>query len=218
MNLIKNDPFDLSNDFASTIYHISQNFSGHDQTSWILVNSNITSHQTNVLKLVLQLSVFLVGKSLDRRGIDNTAVLFERISNSIFSNCSFTSRCMGTHQYWLIWFNSFDSFGLERIKCESILFSLQTALVLFALIVLRIIDLMNTALLSPNFFNLNIFQSFFGNLLIFLIWFLKQKRLLGMKMVLMVDLARAFLFQTLRPDSFDRLLKNSKGIFAFHCC
>lgn len=78
VNLVKDDPLDLTNNLASPIDHIPQDFSCHDKTGGALVNSHVPSNQSYISKLFLQLTILLVGKCLDRRSVDDSAVALQR--------------------------------------------------------------------------------------------------------------------------------------------
>lgn len=75
MDFIKNNPSDFSSDFRTSIKHGSKNFSGHNQATSSLINTNITSNQTDILEFLLQFSVFLIGQGLNRRCINNLLLI-----------------------------------------------------------------------------------------------------------------------------------------------
>jgi hypothetical protein len=216
--LIEDHPLNFPDNLAASVNHIPQNLGRHHQTSGVLVNSHVTSHQTDVTKLVLKLSILLVRKSLDRGCVYHSAVPLKRIGNSVLRNRRLTCRRVGANQNRLIRLYSSDRFGLEGVQNEGVLFGLKTSLVLFSFIVFGVVHLMDASLLFSDPLDLDVLQSFLADLLILLILFLQQQRLLGMEWVSVVDLSRTLLFCALWPVSFDGLLEYRKGVFAFHCC
>ena len=218
MHLVEDHPLNFPDNLAASVDHVPQNLGRHHQASGILVNSHVTSHQTDVIELVLELSVLLVGKSLDRGCVYHSAVPLERIGNSVLRNRRLTCRRVGADQNRLIRLYSSDRFGLEGVQNKWVLFGLKTSLVLFPFIVLGVVHLMDAPLLFSDPLDLDVLQPFLAYLLILLILFLQQQRLLGMQWVPVVDLSRTLLFCALWPVPFDGLLEYRKGVFAFHCC
>lgn len=120
MDFIEDDPGDFAHDFGTAIQHGPQNFGRHDETTGCGINGNITSHEANVTKLGLEVSVLLVGKSLDGTRVDDPLVLLEALGNGVFGNDRLTSRGMGGNQDTLFALNRGDGEGLEGIELEGV--------------------------------------------------------------------------------------------------
>jgi len=116
MHLIKYNPSHLSYNLWPIIKHTPQNLCGHNNTTCTLIHSNITSHQTNIMKLLLQFPVLLITQSLNRTSINNPLLIIQTLSNSVLSNSSFTSWSMSSHQDRLILHNTFNCFILKCVQ------------------------------------------------------------------------------------------------------
>ena len=62
---VENHPLHLTHDLAASVYHVPQNLSSHHQAGSVLLDGDVASHQSHVNELLLQLTVLLVGQSLD---------------------------------------------------------------------------------------------------------------------------------------------------------
>ena len=158
MDLIENDPLDLSHNLTASINHVPQDFCCHDETCCILVDGDITCNQTHIIEFFLQLSVLLIWQSLDWRCVNDSASVFKWISDGVLSDCCLTGRCMCTYEDWLITLNCVNTFALERIELEFVLFGVVCSMIIFSNVIFGIKDFVNTALFLSLHENFNIFR------------------------------------------------------------
>ncbi|KAI6756802.1 hypothetical protein HG530_011400 [Fusarium avenaceum] len=118
VNLVKHDPSNFSHDLGTSIQHRSQNLSRHDQTTCCRVDSNISSHETNVSENGLEISVLLVTQSLDGTCVDNPLVALETLRDSILGHNCLSGRSMRGNENTLLSLNRRHGETLEGIELE----------------------------------------------------------------------------------------------------
>ena len=60
MNLVEDDPFQITNDVGPIIEHRPKNFRRHDEASRLSIDLNVASQKPHVSKSRLKVSEFLV--------------------------------------------------------------------------------------------------------------------------------------------------------------
>lgn len=161
MDFVEDDPLDFPNDLTAPIDHVPKNFSGHDQTWGRLIDGDITSNKTHIMKILLQLSILLIGKCLDRWSVDDSWFVSHTDWNSVLSNSGLTSGSMGTNQHILLRLDSSYGLLLERIQCELVLSRVCWSCVNIPFIVFGIEHFMNASILAPFDFNFYVIEFIF---------------------------------------------------------
>lgn len=98
MHFVKYNPLNVSYHLSPSIQIVSQNFSSHDNATSLRIHRNITSDDTYRIELFGELSIFLVGKGFDWRGVDNFPFVFQSQSDTILRHYCFTSTGMCSHK------------------------------------------------------------------------------------------------------------------------
>ena len=101
MNLIEYDPLNILKISRVIVKHLLQNLSSHNDACCICVQGNISSADTNYIRLILmyltiselifELSVLLIRQSLNWRSVDSFGHVLPRNGDSILRDNSFTS-------------------------------------------------------------------------------------------------------------------------------
>jgi hypothetical protein len=91
VNLIEDDPFNLSDDLTAAIDHIPQDLCSHHQACSALVDGDITSHQSYIAEFLFEFSVLLIGECFDGRCVDDSTVIFQGECDRVFGDGCFTS-------------------------------------------------------------------------------------------------------------------------------
>ena len=118
VDLIEHDPCNFAHNLRTAVKHRTQNLGGHNQTGGGRVDCDISSHQSNVAKFGLELTVLLVTQRLDGTGVDDSLVVLQTLCNRIFSNNSFTRTGVRGDQYTLITLDRHDRHLLEGVESE----------------------------------------------------------------------------------------------------
>lgn len=161
MNLIENNPFYLSYYFTAPVDHVSEDFCCHDQAWCWLIDCHITSHQTHIMEVFLELSVLLVRKGFYWGCVNYSGFVPHAHRYSILGDRSFTCWCMRTYKDVLVWLNWTHCFLLEGIKRKLVLASIAWARVHFPFISFGIEYFMNASLIISLHLNLHIVKSIF---------------------------------------------------------
>ena len=61
MNFIKNNPLNIPDHFSTSIQIIPKYFSSHDDTTSLLIHTDITSYYSHRVELLTQFTIFLIG-------------------------------------------------------------------------------------------------------------------------------------------------------------
>jgi len=77
MNLIEDDPLDISYHFSTSVQVITQNLGCHNDTASLRIHTYVSCHYSHWVKLFRQLPIFLIGKSLYRGGIYDFSFVFQ---------------------------------------------------------------------------------------------------------------------------------------------
>ena len=83
MHFIVNYPSHFAHKLTPSIQHTSKNLRRHDKCGGIRVNRNISRHESNITKLFLQVSKFLIRQGFDRRRVDNPLSLLEALGHGV---------------------------------------------------------------------------------------------------------------------------------------
>lgn len=122
VNFIENYPFDVSDHFRSPIQVIPQNLCSHNNTTRMRIHTHISRHDTNRIKFLRKLSIFLIRKSLNWRSINNFTFVLDRQGNSVLSYNSFTSTCMSSHKYAFLFLEVQNGSLLKLVQLEFVVF------------------------------------------------------------------------------------------------
>lgn len=102
MNLIEDNPLDiLKIVWIIWVELFVQDFSSHDNNCGIFIDANITSADSDVIKLRFEVSELLVRQSFDGSCEDSFGFVGKGQGDSILSNNSLTSWGMGRNEDWL---------------------------------------------------------------------------------------------------------------------
>uniref|UniRef100_A0A8W7PKD9 Uncharacterized protein n=1 Tax=Anopheles coluzzii TaxID=1518534 RepID=A0A8W7PKD9_ANOCL len=122
MDFVEYHPTDLAHNLRPTVQHVAQNFRRHDQARGARIDRHVARHQTDVLELFVKLAILLVGKGLDRGGVDDALLVRERFRDRVLGHHRLAGGRVGRHQHGLIVLDAQDRFFLERIQHEGVLF------------------------------------------------------------------------------------------------
>mmetsp|Transcript_12122 Transcript_12122/g.35429 ORF Transcript_12122/g.35429 Transcript_12122/m.35429 type:complete len:237 (+) Transcript_12122:1893-2603(+) len=120
VHLIEDHPSHLPHHLAAPIQHAPQNLGRHDQTRRIRVNRNVPRHQPDVLKLLAQISKFLIRQRLNRRRVHHPLTIPQGFRNGILRDSRLSRRGVGRHQYTLALLDVPNRGFLERIELKRI--------------------------------------------------------------------------------------------------
>ncbi|RNA03704.1 hypothetical protein BpHYR1_004542 [Brachionus plicatilis] len=86
------------------------------------VDGHVAGHQTNVLELFEKLAILLVAEGLDRRGVDDALLVFERHGDHVLGHHCLAGRGVRRHKHGLAVFEAENGLFLKRVQSELVLF------------------------------------------------------------------------------------------------
>ena len=90
MHLIKNNPFDVSDDVCTLVQHRSQDFCGHDEAGGVWTNGDISRQQPNI-KFIAKIPKFLIRDGFNGGRVDGTGAVLRCQRKGVLCSHSFTS-------------------------------------------------------------------------------------------------------------------------------
>ena len=102
MNLVKNNPLEVSDDVTAVVQHGPENLGRHDEAGRLGIDLNVASDEADIAERVLEVSKLLVGQGLDGRRVDGARHVLLRQRDRVLGHDGLAGGRVRRHEHRLV--------------------------------------------------------------------------------------------------------------------